>query len=145
MEAAQISKNTVHLVETVRQALGRAIVHPLLDADGGLQVLVLGPALEQEIVSTFDPEGGGRLLGDGVEACTGGISAAGGGICETSNGRRPDDGPSRAFDTESGAISHAAVAGAVSARDDGAFAGGDSSGDPGTERRDDCVGWLDQE
>ncbi|HEV2645747.1 MAG TPA: flagellar biosynthesis protein FlhA [Acidobacteriaceae bacterium] len=66
VEAAQISKSTVHLVETVRQALGRAIVHPLLSADGGLQVMVLGPALEQEILSTFDPEGAGRLLGDGA-------------------------------------------------------------------------------
>jgi flagellar biosynthesis protein FlhA len=65
VEAAQISKSTVHLVETVRQALGRAIVHPLLGADGGLQVMVLGPALEQEILSTFDPEAGARLLGDG--------------------------------------------------------------------------------
>jgi flagellar biosynthesis protein FlhA len=65
VEAAQVSKSTVHLVETVRQALGRAIVHPLLGADGGLQVLVLGPALEQEILSTFDPEAGARLLGDG--------------------------------------------------------------------------------
>jgi flagellar biosynthesis protein FlhA len=65
VEAAQVSKSTVHLVETVRQALGRAIVHPLLDTDGGLKVMVLGPALEQEILSTFDPEAGARLLGDG--------------------------------------------------------------------------------
>ncbi len=67
VEAAQVSKSTVHLVETVRQALGRALVHPLLDADGGLRVLVLAPALEQEIVGTFDPESAGRLLGDGAK------------------------------------------------------------------------------
>jgi flagellar biosynthesis protein FlhA len=66
VEAAQISKSTVHLVESVRQALGRAIVHPLLDAAGGLKVLVLASALEQEIVATFDPESGVRLLGDGT-------------------------------------------------------------------------------
>jgi flagellar biosynthesis protein FlhA len=65
VEAAQVSKSTVHLVETVRQALGRAIVHPLLDTDGGLKVFVLGPALEQEIIATFDPESSVRLLGDG--------------------------------------------------------------------------------
>jgi flagellar biosynthesis protein FlhA len=65
VEAAQNSKSTVHLVETVRQALGRALVHPLLDAEGGLRVLVLASTLEQEIVATFDPESGSRLLGDG--------------------------------------------------------------------------------
>ncbi len=65
VEAAQISKSTVYLVETVRQAIGRSLVHPLLDADGGLRVLVLASALEQEIVGTFDPESAARLLGDG--------------------------------------------------------------------------------
>jgi flagellar biosynthesis protein FlhA len=66
VETAQHSKSTVHLVETVRQALGRALVHPLLDAEGGLRVLVLATALEQEIVGTFDPESASRLLGDGT-------------------------------------------------------------------------------
>ena len=65
VEAAQHSKSTVHLVETVRQALGRALVRPLLDGDGGLRVLVLASGLEQEIVGTFDPESTSRLLGDG--------------------------------------------------------------------------------
>jgi flagellar biosynthesis protein FlhA len=66
VESAQTSKNTVHLVEAVRQALGRSLVHPLLDAEGGLRVLVLAPAMEQEIVATFDPESAPRLLGDGA-------------------------------------------------------------------------------
>ena len=65
VEAAQTSKSTVYLVETVRQAIGRSLVHPLLDADGGLRVLVLAANLEQEIVGTFDPESASRLLGDG--------------------------------------------------------------------------------
>ena len=65
VEAAQTSKSTVYLVETVRQAIGRSLVHPLLDADGGLRVLVLASNLEQEIVGTFDPESAARLLGDG--------------------------------------------------------------------------------
>jgi flagellar biosynthesis protein FlhA len=65
VEAAQISKSTVHLVESVRQALGRSIVHPLLDASGSLKVMVLNSSLEQEIVATFDPDSGVRLLGDG--------------------------------------------------------------------------------
>jgi flagellar biosynthesis protein FlhA len=66
VEAAQTSKSTVYLVEAVRQAIGRSLVHPLLDADGGLRVLVLSSGLEQEVVGTFDPESNAaRLLGDG--------------------------------------------------------------------------------
>jgi flagellar biosynthesis protein FlhA len=65
VDAAQSSKNVVHLVETVRQAVGRSLVHPLLDGDGGLKVVVLGPELEQELVATFDGESAARLLGDG--------------------------------------------------------------------------------
>jgi len=66
VDAAQHSKSTVHLVESVRQALGRALVHPLLDAEGALRVLVFASPLEQEIVATFDPESASRLLGDGA-------------------------------------------------------------------------------
>jgi flagellar biosynthesis protein FlhA len=66
VEAAQHSKATVHLVETVRQSLGRSLVHSLLDADGGLRVLVLEAGLERDIAGTFDPENAARLLGDGT-------------------------------------------------------------------------------
>jgi len=66
VDAAQHSKSTVHLVETVRQALGRALVHPLLDGEGALRVLVFATPLEQEIIATFDPESASRLLGDGA-------------------------------------------------------------------------------
>jgi flagellar biosynthesis protein FlhA len=66
VEAAQQSKNVVHLVESVRQSLGRGLVHPLLDRDGGLKVLVLEQGLESELLQTFDPQGAGLLLGDGV-------------------------------------------------------------------------------
>ncbi|QEE29337.1 flagellar biosynthesis protein FlhA [Terriglobus albidus] len=55
VEAAAHSKNTVHLVESVRQALGRGLVHPLLDTDGALKVLTLERSLEDEIIGTFDP------------------------------------------------------------------------------------------
>src|SRR6266567_4505818 len=41
VEAAAINKNPVALVESVRQSLGRGLVHPLLAGDGGLRVLVL--------------------------------------------------------------------------------------------------------
>jgi flagellar biosynthesis protein FlhA len=66
VEAAQQSKNVVHLVETVRQSLGRGLVHPLLDGDGGLRVLMLEHALETELLHTFDPQSAGLLLGDGA-------------------------------------------------------------------------------
>jgi flagellar biosynthesis protein FlhA len=65
VEAAQQSKNVVHLVESVRQSLGRGLVHPLLDGDGGLRVLMLEQGLESELLHTFDPQGAGLLLGDG--------------------------------------------------------------------------------
>jgi flagellar biosynthesis protein FlhA len=65
VDGAQHSKSLVHLVETVRQALGRSLVHSLLDGEGGLRVLVLTSELEQEIIATFDPESASRLLGDG--------------------------------------------------------------------------------
>jgi flagellar biosynthesis protein FlhA len=65
VEAAQQSKNIVHLVESVRQTLGRGLVHPLLDGEGGLRVLMIDPNLEAELVATFDPQAALRL-GDGT-------------------------------------------------------------------------------
>jgi flagellar biosynthesis protein FlhA len=65
VEAAGQSKNVVHLVESVRQSLGRGLVHPLLDAEGGLRVLTLEHVLESEIMNTFDPQRSALLLGDG--------------------------------------------------------------------------------
>jgi flagellar biosynthesis protein FlhA len=70
VEAAQSSKNVVHLVETVRQSLGRGLVHPLLDAEGSLRVLMLEQELETELLNTFDPKSP-LLLGDGAR--TGGM------------------------------------------------------------------------
>ena len=68
VEAASHSKNVVHLVESIRQSLGRGLVHPLLDAEGGLRVLTLEHVLESEIVNTFDPQRSALLLGDGSPA-----------------------------------------------------------------------------
>jgi flagellar biosynthesis protein FlhA len=64
VEAAQQSKSVVHLVESVRQSLGRGLVRPLLDGDGGLRVLMLEQRLETELIGTFDPQNA-SLLGDG--------------------------------------------------------------------------------
>ncbi len=55
VETAGQNKTLPHLVEMVRQALGRRIVQPLLDADGSLRVLLLEPSLEEELLGAFEP------------------------------------------------------------------------------------------
>ena len=64
-EAVQQSKSTVHLVESVRQSLGRGLVRPLLDSNGNLEVMTLNREMEAGIVSTFTPEMAGQSLHDG--------------------------------------------------------------------------------
>lgn len=66
IDASQQSKSIVHLVENVRQSLGRGLVRPLLDQDGSLRVLTLDQSLESELVHTFDPASAPLLLGDGA-------------------------------------------------------------------------------
>ncbi|RXH56604.1 flagellar biosynthesis protein FlhA [Granulicella sibirica] len=68
VEAAAESKNVIHLVERVRQSLGRALVHPLLDAEGGLRVFTLEQGLEADLMTTFDPAGAALLLGEGARS-----------------------------------------------------------------------------
>src|SRR6202008_2097707 len=46
IEAAATTKALPQLVEAVRHAIGRRLIQPLLDPDGGLRVLLLDPALE---------------------------------------------------------------------------------------------------
>ena len=62
LETAAVNKGLVALVEAARQALGRRLVQPLLDADGQLPVLLLDAALEEEILATLSPDGGQRAL-----------------------------------------------------------------------------------
>ena len=62
LEIAPVNKSTVALVEAARQALGRRLVRPLLDPEGQLPVLLLDPALEEEILATLAPETGQHLL-----------------------------------------------------------------------------------
>ncbi len=62
VEASQQSKNLVHLVESVRRALGRGLIYPLLDSEGGLKVLVLEQGLEGDLLHTFDPQSKGLML-----------------------------------------------------------------------------------
>jgi flagellar biosynthesis protein FlhA len=62
LETAPVNKSTEALVEAARQAMGRRLVQPLLDPDGQLPVVLLDPALEEEIHATVAPESNSRLL-----------------------------------------------------------------------------------
>ncbi len=53
IDVAPSSKSPVILVESVRQALARALVHPLLSETGGLRVVTLDHALEEELGRAF--------------------------------------------------------------------------------------------
>ena len=95
LETAPRDKSTEGLVEAARQAMGRRLVQPLLDGDGQLPVLLLDPALEEEIVATVSPETGQRLLA--ATAAPGSTAgAAPGRFCESSYRFRIRCGPSRA-------------------------------------------------
>ncbi len=68
LETAAVNKSTVALVEAARQALGRRLIQPLLDADGQLPIMLLDPGLEEEILTTLSSDPGQRLLGSGAVA-----------------------------------------------------------------------------
>jgi len=56
VETAAINKNPVILVEAVRQALGRALVRPLLDERGELKVVTVDRAIEEECARSLSPQ-----------------------------------------------------------------------------------------
>ncbi len=58
LDLAPATKNTVLLVENVRQGLARALVHPLLGVDGSLKVVTVETALEDELTKIFHPSAG---------------------------------------------------------------------------------------
>jgi flagellar biosynthesis protein FlhA len=62
LQVAPLNKSQVALVEAARHALGRRLIAPLLDHDGQLPVLLLDPALEEEILAMVSPESSQRLL-----------------------------------------------------------------------------------
>ena len=65
VEVAAQNKSLPHMVEAVRQAMGRRIVQPLLEPDGTLRVLLLDPNTEEEMLAAFHAESAVRLLTDG--------------------------------------------------------------------------------
>ena len=58
LETAATNKAQIALVESARQALGRALVQPLLSDDRKLKVLTLDPAVEQQFHQQIDPQPG---------------------------------------------------------------------------------------
>ncbi len=62
VEAAAQSRALPQMVEAARQALGRRLTQPLLEADGSLRVIAMDSALEEELMALVAPESGARLL-----------------------------------------------------------------------------------
>jgi len=56
VEIAPASKHPVVLVEAARQALGRALVRPLLNEEGSLKVVTVDATLEEELARSFQPQ-----------------------------------------------------------------------------------------
>ncbi len=56
LDTASVNKNPVLLVETARQALGRALVQPLLGDDGKLTVIQLDTLVEEQLAQVLDPQ-----------------------------------------------------------------------------------------
>lgn len=56
LDASAAGKNPVALVEAARQALGRALVQPLLNEEGKLTVVTIDPQLEEQVYQAFDSQ-----------------------------------------------------------------------------------------
>jgi len=56
LDTAPATRHPVLLVEAARQALGRALVRPLLAEDGGLRVVTLDHGIEEELSRAFAPQ-----------------------------------------------------------------------------------------
>jgi flagellar biosynthesis protein FlhA len=65
VETSAQSRALPQLVESARQALGRRLTQPLLDADGSLRVIALEPAMEEELMALVSPGDPGRLPAGG--------------------------------------------------------------------------------
>jgi flagellar biosynthesis protein FlhA len=65
LDVAAVNRNPVLLVEAARQALSRALVHPLLSDDGSLRVVTLDPGIEEELERAFS--GQAPAIGSGLK------------------------------------------------------------------------------
>ncbi len=62
LDAALANKNPIHLVESVRQGLGRALVTPMLGADQKLKVFTLDPSIEEELARSIEVPAAGKAV-----------------------------------------------------------------------------------
>jgi flagellar biosynthesis protein FlhA len=67
LDLAPTNKNPVLLVEGARQTLGRALVQPLLSESGGLRVVTLDRALEEELGRAFGGPGIAAAAGTSLQ------------------------------------------------------------------------------
>jgi len=63
VETATTNKNPVALVEAARQALGRALIRPLLDDKGELRVVTLDSGIEEECMRAANAQSGNLSSG----------------------------------------------------------------------------------
>ena len=128
IDASAVNRNIVLLVEAVRQALGRALVQPLLQEDGKLKVLAVDPALEDEIHPRLRPASRPQSRAPGLQTNF---------LRRMLDGLRRVAGDqvrrrfARAALWQPCALSSAASAGAVRSAHRGDFAGGNSRGRAG--------------
>ena len=61
-DKARLTRDPAMLAEYARQALGRTIVAPYLDAEGTLRAIALDPALEQEVAESLVQTADGEFL-----------------------------------------------------------------------------------
>ena len=61
-DKARLTRDPAMLAEYARQALGRTIVAPYLDAEGTLRAIALDPALEQEVAEALVQTADGEFL-----------------------------------------------------------------------------------
>jgi flagellar biosynthesis protein FlhA len=61
-ERARLTRDPALLAEYARQALGRTIVAPFVDATQTLRAIPIDPALEQEVAAALTPTAEGELL-----------------------------------------------------------------------------------
>jgi flagellar biosynthesis protein FlhA len=65
VETGPQNRDLPHMVEAARQALGRRLTQPLVEADGTLRVIALDPALEEELMGLVSPDPSARQLASG--------------------------------------------------------------------------------
>lgn len=69
LDTSAAGKNPVLLVEAARQALGRALVQPLINEEGKLAVVTMDPQIEEQIYQAFESHAGNAGATAAQPAC----------------------------------------------------------------------------